>query len=336
MNFLADHPVVVAPMAGGPTTPALVLAAARAGSVGFLAAGYKSVEAVASELALLASSGRPHGLNIFVPTGPADPEPLERYRKELQEEADRYDVELPPLRRKDDDAFDAKVELAVDAAPPFVSFTFGMPSARVVRALQVAGSKVLVTVTDAHEAREALSVGADALVVQGGQAGGHASTTRADRYTGTRSTADVLHEVRTITEVPLVAAGGVGTAADVAALLGAGATAVQSGTRFLPAEEAGTRPAHLAALLARDGRETVVTRAFTGQPARALRNRFTDAHSPTAPLGYPAIHHLTAPIRAAAARLGDTDALNLWAGTGYQHAEHGTTQQILEALDPRT
>jgi len=305
--------------------------------MGFLAAGYKSVDAVAAELDVLVASGLPYGINLFVPsTRPPDPNALERYKVELQAEADRYGVELPSLRLHDDDAFDAKAQLAVDASPPLVSFTFGIPPRRLVRALKTSGSTVLVTVTDGEEAQASVAVGADALVVQGGEAGAHSSTTHPDRYTGTRSVRDVLREVHAAVDVPLIAAGGVGTAADVARLLDAGAVAVQAGTRFLPAEEAGTRSAHLAALLAGNGRATVVTRAFTGQPARALRNRFTDTHSRTAPIGYPAIHHLTAPIRAAAARQGDAESLNLWAGTAYRQVRRGTTAEILDQLDPRT
>src|SRR5438067_1047936 len=119
-----DHPVLVAPMAGGPTTPELVLAAGRAGSLGFLAAGYRTVDAVADDLALLESSGLPYGLNVFVPSPPPrDIAPLERYRDELRADAERYGVELPPLRPEDDDAFTAKTELVLDLRPPLVSFT---------------------------------------------------------------------------------------------------------------------------------------------------------------------------------------------------------------------
>lgn len=335
MTLPVDHPVLVAPMAGGPTTPDLVLAAARAGSVGFLAAGYKAVEAFQDELDLLGASGQAFGVNLFVPRPPpADRDAIVRYRAELQQEADRLGVELPQLRLEDDDNFATKVDLVVDARAPLVSFTFGLPPTPVVRALRAAGSTVLVTVTDGQEARAAVDVGADLLVVQGGEAGAHSSTMSPGRYTGERSVADLLGEVRTVVDVPLVAAGGIGTADDVATLLRAGASAVQCGTRFLVAEEAGTRPIHVAALLDGQRRGTVVTRAFTGQPARALRNRFTDAHSATAPLGYPAVHHLTAPIRAAAARQGDVESVNLWAGTGYEHARPGTTAEILDELRP--
>jgi nitronate monooxygenase len=323
--------IVVAPMAGGPSTPRLVRAAAEAGAVGFLAAGYKTPEAVEAELRELHATGLPYGLNIFVPLPePADLEPLHRYRRRLQAEADRYEVELPPLRLSDDDHFQSKVELAVAFAPPMVSFAFGIPGRDVVEALRAAGCTVLITVTNADEARRALASAPDAIVAQGAAAGGHASTVDPAGHDPTTTAASVLADVLPVVDIPVVVAGGVGTRADVQFLLAAGATAVQCGTAFLLADEAGTRPAHREAL--REGaRETVVTRAFTGHPARGLRNRFTDAYA-DAPLGYPAVHHLTAPIRAAAAARGDAEAMNLWAGTAHASARGGTCGQIVESL----
>lgn len=327
-----NRPLIVAPMAGGPSTPALVDAAARAGALGFLAAGYKTPQSVEDEVRQV--RGVPFGLNIFVPVpAPADPRPLEEYRRRLQPEADRYGVELPPLRLDDDDHFAVKVELAVAYAIPLVSFTFGVPDPAVVRALRAAGSTVLITVTSAAEARRALAAGPDALVAQAGSAGGHASTTDPYAYRGTTVAPDVLAEVRALTDLPIVAAGGTGSAEDVRRLLTAGAVAVQCGTAFLLAEEAGTRPAQRAAMLSGDYQDTVVTRAFTGQPARALRNRFTDAF-PDAPVGYPAIHHLTAPIRAAAAERGDAGALNLWAGTAFAAARPAPLADLAGELSP--
>ncbi|MFI5893685.1 nitronate monooxygenase [Actinoplanes sp. NPDC051513] len=325
------RPLIVAPMAGGPTTSSLVLAAAEAGALGFLAAGYRTPEAVEDDLRSL--RGVPHGLNIFVPmAAPADASPLERYRRLLQAEADRYGVDLPPLRLDDDDHFAAKVELAIAYATPLVSFTFGVPGLAVTRALRDAGCSVLVTVTSADEARRALAAEPNALIAQAGAAGGHASTTSPFGYRGTSAAAEVLAAVRAVTDIPVIAAGGVASAADVRALLDVGAAAVQCGTCFLLADEAGTRPAQRAAMLSGDFRETVVTRAFTGQPARGLRNRFTDAYSAAAPIGYPAVHHLTAPIRAAAAQRGDPGALNLWAGTGFAAARPAPVADLIGAL----
>ncbi|WP_127502151.1 nitronate monooxygenase [Actinoplanes solisilvae] len=324
------RPLVVAPMAGGPSTPALVTAAMKAGATAFLAAGYKKPSVVEDELRAVDG---PYGLNIFVPgPPPPDVEAVARYRELLRPEAERYGVELPPLRLDDDDHFADKVELARAYGVPLVSFTFGKPSRDVVAALQRGGSRVLITVTSTDEARRALAVGADALIAQGGSAGGHSATTSPGSFAGDRTTLEVLAAVGF--EVPVVAAGGVETAADVAALLREGAAAVQAGTAFLLADEAGTRAAQRDFMLTGRAVETVVTRAFTGQPARALRNRFTDTYSAAAPVGYPAIHHLTAPIRAAAAQAADADAINLWAGTGFRSARTGPIAELVARLMP--
>ncbi len=191
---------------------------------------------------------------------------------------------------------------------------------------------MLITVTTPAEARQAAAAGPDALIVQGGSAGGHAATTSPTAHNPQVSTVEVLRAVRAVVSLPLIAAGGVATAADVQVLRAAGAFAVQAGTAFLLADEAGTKPVHRRALTDGVRTETVVTRAFTGQPARALPNRFTDAHSATALVGYPAIHHLTAPIRAAAAAAGDADGVHLWAGTGFAQAQSGPVGALVRAL----
>jgi nitronate monooxygenase len=330
------RPVVVAPMAGGPSTPELVAGAAAAGATAFLAAGYKAPSTVEAELRHLRATGRPYGLNIFVPMPPPpDPAALERYRRLLQPEADRYGVDLPPIRLHDDDHFTAKVALAEAYAVPLVSFAFGVPARPVVDALRARGSAVLITVTSAVEAERALAAGPDGLIAQAGTAGAHASTTNPAGYRGTTTAPEVLAAVRAVTDLPVIVAGGVGTAADVKHLCDAGAAAVQCGTAFLLADEAGTRPTHRRALQSGEYTETVVTRAFTGQPARGLRNRFIDTYDDAAPIGYPAVHHLTSPIRAAAARLDDAGALHLWAGTGYAEARPGPVAELVAALVDR-
>ncbi|SDS67047.1 nitronate monooxygenase [Actinoplanes derwentensis] len=327
------RPVVVAPMAGGPSTPALVIAAAQAGAVGFLAAGYKTPDLVEAELRAVRGASVGYGLNLFVPAKPPqDVAAVDRYRRLLQVEADRYGVDLPPVRLRDDDHFDAKVDLAVTYAPPLVSFTFGVPEKGVVVALQAAGVAVAITVTSAAEAEQALTVGPEVLIAQGGTAGGHSSTMSPAGYRGNTTAVQVLAAVRAVTDLPVIAAGGTGTAADVRELVTAGAVGVQAGTVFLLADEAGTRPAQRAVMQSQLPHETVVTRAFTGQPARALRNRFTDEYSEAAPVGYPAVHHLTAPIRAAAAERGDAGALNLWAGIAHTKARQASAAEIVASL----
>jgi nitronate monooxygenase len=328
-----DERIVVAPMAGGPTTPALVTGAAEAGALGFLAAGYKTPEVVETELRAVRSV--PFGLNIFVPTpAPPDVEALERYRQILRPEAERFQIDLPPLRLDDDDSFGAKVALAEAYAVPLVSFTFGVPERAVIKRLQDRGCRVLITVTRADEARRALAVEPDGLIAQAGAAGGHSATTDPAHFQGDSTAQEILAEVRALTGKPVIVAGGVMSAAEVAALINQGAQAVQCGTAFLLADEAGTRKAQRDAMLAGAYQNTVITRAFSGQPARGLANRFTETYSKVAPIGYPAVHHLTAPIRAAAAAQGDAGSLNLWAGTGHARARKGSVAELVGLLTP--
>jgi nitronate monooxygenase len=135
------------------------------------------------------------------------------------------------------------------------------------------------------------------------------------------------------TSVPVIAAGGIATASDVRHLSGLGAAAVQVGTALLAADEAGTKPTHLHALKTADAAaQTVVTRSFTGRPARALANSFTRRHSHEAPALYPELHALTSPIRTAAAAAGDPDHLHLWAGTGFGLMVSAPAARIVETL----
>jgi NAD(P)H-dependent flavin oxidoreductase YrpB (nitropropane dioxygenase family) len=132
--------------------------------------------------------------------------------------------------------------------------------------------------------------------------------------------------------LPVIAAGGLATPADVADVLRAGATAAAVGTVLLRADESGASATHQRALTDPSRTETVITRAFTGRPARGLRNRFIDEFEASAPLGYPALHHLTSPLRKAAAAAGESDLVHLWAGTGYRHAQQKPTAAILTDL----
>jgi nitronate monooxygenase len=130
----------------------------------------------------------------------------------------------------------------------------------------------------------------------------------------------------------VIAAGGLATAAEVSAAIQAGADAVAVGTVLLRADEAGTSAVHRAALADPARAGTVLARAFTGRPARGLRNEFTDRYSAVAPSGYPALHHLTSPLRRAAAAAGDPERVHLWAGTGYRHATAEPAAAILDRL----
>lgn len=325
-------PVLAAPMAGGGTTPAMVAAAAKAGGLGFLPGGYRTPDAFAEQLARVRALGVPFGVNLFAPNPvPVDPDGYRRYRREMQAEADRYGIRVDDLAViEDDDHWHDKLDLLLGEPVPVVSFTFGVPEAAIVTKLRKAGTVVVQTVTSADEAK--LAAGADLLVVQASAAGGHSGTLTPDRIPPAVALPRLLAEVGAAVRVPLIGAGGVATPEAVNAALAAGAIAVAVGTVLLRSDESGASQPHCDALADPARQETVVTRAFTGRPARALRNQFTDAHTADAPSGYPAVHHLTGPIRKAAVRAGDPERVHLWAGTGYRNATAEPAADILARL----
>jgi nitronate monooxygenase len=323
-------PVVQAPMAGGPGTVALAAAVSGAGGLGFLAAGYKSATAVREEVqALRALTGERFGVNVFVPGPAGDQAAVTRYARELRPEAERRGVALGDPRY-DDDAWEAKVAVLVEERVPVVSFTFGLPRPDLLAALHAAGATVLVTVTSPAEALAAQGLGADALVVQGFEAGGHRGGFDDQDGAGEYGLLTLLRLVSRAVELPLVAAGGLMDGAAVAAVLVAGAEAAQLGTAFLCCPEAGTSAAHREALTTRSG--TAVTRAFSGRRGRGLVNRFLTEHTATAPSAYPQVHHLTAPLRAAAREAGDPDGVNLWAGQGHALVEAVPAGELVQRL----
>jgi nitronate monooxygenase len=319
-----EHPIVQAPMGGGPSTPALAAAVAEAGGLGFLAAGYRTVDAVRADvLAVRAATGRPFGVNLFAPPSPATGD-VGAFAARLRAEAERYGAPVGEPRH-DDDEWDAKLELLAELEVPVVSFTFGCPPREVLNRF----GESWVTVTTPAEARIAAEAGADALVVQGVEAGGHRATFD-DAATGEIGLLALLQLVRTEVDLPLVATGGIATGRGVAAVLAAGASAAALGTAFMLCDEAATAPAHRAAIAS--AADTALTRAFTGRTARGIVNRWMHEHGGDAPRAYPDVHHLTAKIRAAAREQGDPDGFHLWAGQAHSLATRGPAGELLRRL----
>lgn len=323
-------PLVAAPMAGGPTTPALVNAVADAGGFAFLAGGYQTPEALGSQIAQVRERTARFGVNLFVPEpSNVDIEAFRAYAAECQSEADAYGLRLDPDPVADDDGWTQKLALLIEHPVPVVSLTFALPDPGDIASLQSVGTCVLATVTTPDEALAARGAGVDALIVQGAGAGGHSASHDPHRIPEAVSTGTLVRTVRAAVDLPVIAAGGVDGAAAVRELLDAGAGAVAMGTLLLLADEAGTSRTHREALSDPAHAETVITRAFTGRPARALRNGFIDRHQATAPVAYPAVHHLTAPLRQAAAGAGDADRLHLWAGTGFSSVISGSAGEVV-------
>lgn len=326
-------PIIAAPMAGGPTTPELVIAAAQAGGLGFLAAGYKTPEQLAEQIATVRAATDQFGVNLFAPNPiPVEREDFATFAQVLEPIAQRFDVELAGEPREDDDAWAAKVDLLVHDPVPVVSFTFGLPDSEVVRRLQAVGTLTVQTVTGVEEAVQAAERGVDALAVQAAAAGGHSGTWSPDRPLPETPLAQLVAQVAAAVNLPIFAAGGITQPEHVRDVLEAGATAAVVGTALLRTPEAGTSAPHKAALADPKDRQTVMTRAFSGRPARALRNEFTEAYSAVAPAGFPALHHLTSPLRKAATAASEPEFINLWAGTGFRDATEEPAATVIRRL----
>jgi nitronate monooxygenase len=324
-----DLPVVQAPLAGGPSTPELAAAVSNAGGLGFVAAGYLSSGALAEQIHRTRElTDKPFGVNLFVlHEEPVDNSAIANYVSLLADEAELYGVALGEPRFDDDD-FAAKLDVVVAERVPVVSTTFSGPPPTLLERVHEAGGEVWATVTSAAEARAASIVGADALVAQGAEAGGHRGSWSDDDGPDL-GLAALLSSIDV--SLPLIAAGGIGDASQAAAALRAGATAVQAGTAFLLCPEAATPAPHRQAIAA--GGETAMTRAFTGRRARGIVNEFMRSH-PASPSAYPHINHVTAPLRAAARAAGDSQRINLWAGTGFHRAQARSAASIVSALSP--
>jgi nitronate monooxygenase len=320
--------IVLAPLAGGPSTPELASAVSNAGGLGFLAAGYLPPDVFAEQLRRTRElTNEPLGVNVFVlEDAGVDEGAVAAYARELEPEARAQGARLG-RPRFDDDWLPEKVDVIVRADVDVVSTTFGCLPAETVARLQESGTRVWATVTAPHEARAARDAGVDALVVQGAEAGGHSGAWRDDG-----ESTPLLELLRSIdVGLPIIATGGIVDRAGVAAVLSAGAQAAQVGTAFLLSPEAGTSEPHRRAL--QGSGETAFTRAFTGRCARGIVNRFMREHR-NAPSAYPHIHHLTAPLRAAARAAGDADGINLWAGVNFAGAKERPAAEVVTSLRP--
>ena len=325
-------------MAGGPSTPALAAAVCEAGGFGFVAAGYLDAAALRAQIETVrALTTRPFGVNVFAPPStPASRSAVDAYAELIAPMAAAAGVGLG-TPRFDDDHFDAKLAVVLDTRPAVVSFTFGAPDPGTIRELQARGIEVWITVTSRDEARSAALSGADALVVQGAEAGGHQGSF-VDTDDEPLPLLELLGAVGTvISELPhrysgcrMIATGGLQTGQQIAAALAAGASAVQLGTAFMLCPEAATSDAHRLALATTA--PTTLTRAFTGRRARGIVNAWTDVAGNAAPTAYPEIHHLTAPLRVHGRRVGNPDLINMWAGVNHELTRAVPAAQIVAEL----
>jgi nitronate monooxygenase len=313
-----EHPIIQAPMAGGPSTPELTAAVSNAGGLGSFAGGYLPAEAIRDAIrAIRGLTSRPFAVNLFAPVpagSPPSAEEVERARRAVA--PFRAEVGLPdagppgPLP-----SFADELRVVLEERVAAFSFTFGALPGEDVAALARSGALVMGTATNVREARALEAAGCHAIVAQSGEAGGHRGTFLGSPERGLAGTLSLLPQVVDAVRVPVVAAGGIMDGRGVAAAFALGAQAAALGTAFLACPESGASRAYKDALLAgADDDPTTLTRAFSGRLARGLRNRFTEAMAGAPLLPFPLQNALTADLRREAAKAGRSDLLSLWAG----------------------
>jgi nitronate monooxygenase len=312
-------PLIQAPMAGVQGS-AMAVAVSNAGALGSLPCAMLTPEAIAKEIAAIrAGTDKPYNINFFCHTPPAPDAAREAaWRTALQPYYAEFGIDPASIAAGPGRApfSDAVCDLIAPFAPPVVSFHFGLPAAHLVARVKAWGGKVLASATTVAEARWLEQHGADAIIAQGLEAGGHRGVFLSDDLSTQVGTFALLPQIVAAVKVPLIAAGGIAHAKGVSAALAMGAQAVQVGTSFLCCNEATTSAMHRAALQSSASEHTALTNIFTGRPARGIVNRVMrelgaiTPHAPAFPLSTSAI----APLRTKAEAQGSGDFSPLWSG----------------------
>ncbi len=313
-----DQPIIQAPMSGM-ATPELAAAVSNAGALGSLGTAALPAAGIREQVAATRrATNRPFNLNFFAHPRPLrDTQAIAAMRARLARYYDELEIGPVPEPAEPFPVFDReRLELACELRPHVVSFHFGLPDAASLRLLKEAGCILLSSATTVAEARRLAAAGVDAIIAQGVEAGGHRGTFTETPGTGTVGTLALVPQIVGAVRVPVIAAGGIADGRGIAASFALGASGVQIGTAFLACPEASVSPIHRAGLRAASDESTEVTRAFTGRPARVLRNRFVAEMTAdeVTPPAFPLQASLTAPLWRTPSGEARADFLPMWAG----------------------
>lgn len=329
-------PVVLAPMGGGPSTPELVAAVSNAGGLGSLAAAYSNAERIQQDIAAIRKlTTKPFAVNLFSPQAQL---PLSggihAVSDFLRPYHERLGLKAPELPQKPIEDFDEQLAAVAKAAPPIVSFTFGLLPTKATERLKAQGTYLMGTATTVDEARQLERAGVDAVIAQGSEAGAHRGTFAVPAEEALIGTVALVPQVVNAVRVPVIASGGIMDGRGLVAALALGASAVQMGTAFLACKEAGTNVAYREALKRERESRTTLTRAFSGRMARGLSNEFIEKWNASGleHLPYPWQNAFTQPMRRAATAAKQAGMLSLWAGQGVSMLRETTAQELMREL----
>ena len=330
------YPIIQAPMSGGSTTPELVAAVSDAGGLGSFGAAYLAPDQIAADIrAIRALTDKPFNVNLFAggytPELPVNAAPMLEVLGEFHQ---LLGLPPPALPAWPPNLFDQQLEVILQARPAIFSFTFGIPNADAMARLKARGIATLGTATTAEEGRMLEARGVTAIAAQGSEAGGHRGSFAGPFETSMIPALELVRTLNAAVSTPLFASGGLMEGRDVAESLASGAVAAQLGTAFLTCPEAGTPKSYQDAMLAARTDTTVITRVFSGRPARGLFNTFIarlDGREEII-LPFPMQNALTRPMRNAAAKQGAAGFLSLFAGQGVARARAMPAAQLVDRL----
>ena len=325
--------MIQAPMASA-ATPQLAAAVSGAGGLGSLGSSTLAPdELIEQARAVRELTARPFNVNFFCHRPPAlGDEDAQRARERFRPLYEEFGLDEPPEPGVPEIAFDdARLAALIEIRPAVASFHFGLPSEAALDAVREAGCRILSSATTVAEAEQLAERGVDAVIAQGAEAGGHRGSFLVEGDDGPVGTLALVPQVVDAVDVPVVAAGGIGDGRGLAAVLALGAAGGQLGTAFLTCPETAIHPLYRAALRSARAEATTITRAFSGRPARALRNRATEEAGADA-LAYPAQLSLSVPLGTAAAERGSPDFLAMWAGQAAPLAEEMPAAELVERI----
>jgi nitronate monooxygenase len=334
------HPIILAPMAGGPTTPELVAAVSNAGGLGQFGATYQAPDVIAAQAMAVRklAADKPFGLNLFVPEVAPKTENLPKMAARLAAYHAELGIAPPPIPNAWSEPFEAQVDAAVRERVPVMSFHFASPRPDIVDRLKAAGVFLIGSATTVEEAVFLEKAGFDAIHAQGAEAGGHRGTWLRDPMTTLVGTMALVPQIVDAVTIPVIAAGGITDARGIAAALALGASAVQMGTAFLVCPESGAHPEHKRLIPETRAEDMVLTRAFSGRPARGITNRYIQemaAHEDEF-AGFPAQNALTRPLRNAASQKNRPEFMSLWAGQAAALAKPMPAGELVAKLSAET
>ena len=317
--FGVKYPIVQAGMAGS-TTPELVATVSNSGGLGTIGAGYFTAEKLEDEItAVQELTDLPFAVNLFVPGGQLYiPENVEKMQAWLKPYRRALDLEEPVVNIDEQQKFNDAIDIIIEKGVPVVSFTFGIPDAEVIEKLKARNIKVIGTATSVEEAIANEQAGMDVVVAQGSEAGGHrgAFTESDNGQTPMIGTMSLVPQVVDHVNIPVIASGGIMDGRGLTASMALGAQGVQLGTAFLTTDESGASNLYKNAIENSIETDTVVTKVFSGKPARGIKNAFIEEmneYNDEIP-DYPIQNQLTNPIRKKAAKEGKEDGTHLWSG----------------------